>query len=133
MFDITLIQMIPQLPWQAKEVIRELDYRPHVLVRIQITGGYFQHRAAEPFVRIVSRGKVVESWFAEVSDDNTTLSGYFQTDIAAGGIIEYGYGSKVEGRLEKRFTIRNVEKLNRKNLPKEAVIVTDKFLKEKRR
>ena len=132
MFDITLIQRIPQLPWQAKEVIRELDNRPHLLVRITIKGGYFVHRAAEPFIRIVNRGKVVESWFADISEDNSALSGYFPTDVPTGGIIEYGYGSQVQGRLEMKFTNKSVDRLDTKKLPKEIIKVSQKFLREKR-
>ena len=133
MFHITLVQKIPQLPWQAQEVIRELDNRPHLLVRISIRGGYFVHRAAEPFIRIVSRGKVVQSWFAEVSEDNSSLSGYFPTDVPAGGIVEYGYGSQVQGRLEMKFTSKSVDRLDPRKLPKETIVVSQKFLQSRNR
>ncbi|MBD0333336.1 MAG: hypothetical protein ICV66_11845 [Chitinophagaceae bacterium] len=132
MFDITLIQKIPQLPWQAHEVIRELDNRPHLLLRITIKGGYFAHRAPEPFIRIVSRGKIIQSWFAEISEDNSTLSGYFPTDLPANGVIEYGYGSQVQGRLDRKFITKSVERLDRKKLPKETIVVSQKFLQTKR-
>jgi hypothetical protein len=132
MFDITLIQRIPQLPWQAQEVIREIDNRPHLMVRIIIKGGYFEHRAAEPFLRIVNRGKIIESWFADVSEDNSALSGYFPIDVPPGGIIEYGYGSKVQGRLEMKFTNKSVDRLDAKKLPTETIKVSQKFLREKK-
>jgi hypothetical protein len=70
---------VPQPPdyiWQAKEVIRGLDKKPHLLMRIEIIGPYFPHHAAEPFVRIiVSQGNTTESWSAEISEDNIRLWG----------------------------------------------------------
>ena len=43
----------PQLTWQAEEVVRKIDDRPHLLVRVSIRGGYFPQRALVPFVRLV--------------------------------------------------------------------------------
>jgi len=128
MFDITLMQKIPQLPWQAREVIREIDDRPHLLVRITISGGFFQHRALEPFIRIVSGRKIVESWFAEITEDNSALSGYFPTDLPGNG-----YGNQVLGRMNLKFIDKSVERLDSEKLPKETIAVSQKFLRAKKR
>jgi len=131
MLDLTLIQKIPQLPWQGQEVIRELDGRPHLLVRIRIEGGYFAHRAPEPFMRIISGDDEVKSWFAEISEDNSTLTGYFPTDLPAGGIIEYGYGAQVQGRLEKEFNTKGIARLDAKRLASGTVRVSQELIRSK--
>jgi len=131
MLDLTLIQKIPQLPWQAREVIRELDGRPHLLVRIRIEGGYFAQRAPEPFMRIVSGHEEVRSWFAEISEDNSTLTAYFPTDLPAGGIIEYGYGDTVQGRLQQEFSTKALVRLDAKRLAPETVRVSQELIRAK--
>lgn len=127
------IGRIEQVGWRAQEVIKELDDRPHLLVRIEITGPYFPHRAPEPFVRILSGERVVaESWFAKVSEDNRKLLGYFPTDVPEGEIIEFGYGNEVMGRIPAAFETSIVQRLERERLPKEAVEVSTQYLMTKR-
>ncbi len=132
MFDTFYIAQLPELPFEAREVVREIDKRPHLLVRIEISGGYFPHRALEPFIRIISGKKVEESWFADVTEDNRGLAGYFATDLPRQGTLEFGYGSEVLGRLKLKFASNKVARLDRKRLPQDLVIVSANFLKAKR-
>lgn len=127
------IGRLQQVEWRAQEVIKELDDRPHLLVRIEIIGPYFPHRAPEPFVRILSGERIVaESWFAKVSEDNRKLLAYFPTDVPQGEIIEFGYGSDVMGRIRAGFESGMVKRLEREQLPAEAVEVSTQYLKTKR-
>lgn len=122
-----------QVEWRAQEVIKELDDRPHLLVRLEIVGPYFPHRAPEPFVRIVSGEQVVaESWFTDISEDNRKLVAYFPTDMPQGEIIEFGYGIDVMGRIRAPFESGMVKRLEREKLPAEVVEVSTQYLKTKR-
>jgi hypothetical protein len=119
---------------QAKEVVRVIDRKPHLLSRIDIDGAVFPQRAVPPFVRIrVNDELTVSAWFASVSNDGRTLSGYFQEDLPARGAIEFGYGVDVMGRLPLPFDAGTVLRLDRKKLPQGIVIVSRDFLKKKLR
>jgi len=121
-----------KLSWQAKEVVKELDDKPHLLLRVEIRGMYFPHLAAEPFVRIVvSDRQAVTSWFADVLDDGRSLWAYFPEDLPEGGAIEIGYGARVMGRIRRRFAAKEVKRLDRKKLPRGLVVVDSAFLKAK--
>ena len=87
-----------QVTWQAQEVVRVIDDRPHLLLRITLTGTTFPQRAAAPFVRVVVGESVTLSWSTTISDDLRELHGYFPTDLPLEGIVDYGYGSRVFGR-----------------------------------
>jgi hypothetical protein len=93
MFHFNLPQP-PDYISQAEEVIRELDKKSHLLMRIQIIGPYFPHHAAELFVRIIdSQGNTTESWFTEIPEDNRRLRRYFTNKFPISGHIEFGYGN----------------------------------------
>jgi hypothetical protein len=119
----------PQLSWQAEEVVREIDDRPHLLVRVSIRGGYFPQRALVPFVRLVEADKPsVRAWFTEIRADSNELLGYFPTDITGGGVLEYGYGQDVLGRSSVSFEPGSIKRLDRARLPKGITVVTGAYL-----
>lgn len=112
----------PEFRWAGREVVRELNDRPHLLLRVEIAGALFRLRDAPAFVRIVREGgQVAESWFAEVPDDGTALVGYFAPGTNVEGIVEFGYGNEVMGRASQPFTAKRVERLDRARLPREVV------------
>lgn len=122
----------PKLSWRASETVLELDNQPHLLTRIEIRGRAFPHMDAEPFVRIAGRRGGTLSWFANVADDGSSLSGYFAVDaFASGGILEYGYGNRVFERI-KGFEPGKIERLDKRKLPKDLVVVTDAYIQRKR-
>jgi hypothetical protein len=121
-----------ELSWQAGEIVRELDDRPHLLTRIVLKGGSFPQLDAQPFIRVVGRREALESWFAEIADDGTSMSGYFAVDAPpTDGIIEYGYGSRVWGRIPGPFDPLKIERLERERLPQEVVPVTHRYIRRK--
>ncbi|MET0646810.1 MAG: hypothetical protein ABW208_09335 [Pyrinomonadaceae bacterium] len=127
------IGRLERVEWRAHEVIKELDDRPHLLVRIEIAGPYFPHRAVDPYVRILRGDQVVaESWFAKVSDDNRRILAYFPTDVPEGEVIEFGYEDDMMGRIRTAFDSGVVRRLERERLPKEVLEVTDRYVKSKR-
>jgi hypothetical protein len=119
----------PQLTWQAEEVVREIDDRPHLLVRVSIRGGYFPQRALVPFVRLVEGDKPgVRAWFTEIRDDSNELVGYFPADIAVSGVLECGYGQDVVGRSSIRFEPMSIKRLDRARLPEGMTVVTGAYM-----
>jgi hypothetical protein len=122
----------PDLSWRAHEVVSELDDRPHLLTRIELRGGSFPQLDAPAFIRVLGRRTPVVSWFARVADDGSALSGYFPVDAPIDdGIIEYGYGSRVFGRIPAPFDARKVERLDSERLPKDLIPVTQRFIQRK--
>jgi hypothetical protein len=131
---ISYVAVAPQeIRWSGQETVRELGGQPHLLLRLDVTGSLFPHRNAPAFLRIVrSAREGIVSWIAEVSPDGRTLSGYFGVDDATKGMIEYGYGQTILGRLERPFDATEVKRLDRARLPRETVIVTTEYLKGRR-
>jgi hypothetical protein len=122
----------PDPEWRADEVLYELDDRDHLLTRIQIVGGSFPHMDAEPFVRVKGWRDSARSWFVDIAEDSTTMSAYFPVDaIPSDGVIEYGYGNRLFGRLARRFSARAVERLDRERLPRTVVVVTSNVLRRR--
>lgn len=129
MSDMIFSPKASDLSWRAEEVIKKIDERPHLVVRVEISGTYFPHRATEPFARIVTeKGQIVSNWYANVADDNTRLVSYFPTDLPGRGTIEFGYGGKLMGKIPLAFDFQAVKQLDRKRLPKEVVEVSSKYL-----
>lgn len=80
---------------EVREVLREIKQTPHLLLRFDVRGGHFPHRAAAPFARVDRDGKPVEAHLVEVDDDEAGLRAYFATDLPLGGDLTVGYGSDV--------------------------------------
>ena len=132
MFPVSFDAQPAEARWQAQEVVREVDHRPHLLVRLTVRGGYFPHRAAAPFVRIVGRDKaVVDAWFTEITGDSSALMAYFATDLPDDGVIEFGYEDQVLGRIPAAFDGKAVPRLDRKRLPSDVVETTRAYLRKK--
>lgn len=128
------IGRLERVEWRAREVVKDLDDRPHLLVRVEIAGPHFPHRAVDPRVRILRGEQVVaESWFAQVSEDNRRILAYFPTDVPEGDVIEFGYEDDVMGRIRADFGSGLVQRLERGRLPKETVEVSTPYLKARRR
>ena len=128
-----VMQQPSNLEWEAREVVRELNKRPHLLVSIEIKGTYFPHRSAPPFARIVQPdGRTKRSWFVDVSDDNLSLKAYFTLDMPESGKIEFGYGDMVIGAVPLNFDRTKVRVLDRARLPKDIVLTTEDHVVERR-
>jgi hypothetical protein len=127
------IRKLPEYKALAKEVVRVLDDLPHLLVRIEVSGEYFPYRAPHPFVMIkVGKEKYFKDLFTEISPDNRKLLGYLPVNIPSKGVIVFGYGCEIWGTVPGDFDTASVTRLDRKKLPKNIVIVDDKFLRRKK-
>ena len=118
--------------WEAREVVREIDDRPHLLLRVDVKGGTFPQRALEPVARITSpKGEQFVSWFATISPDERTLSAYFPVDVPDEGILEFGYFPVVVGRTGRTFTKKSAARLDRERLSPDIRPVTQAYLVER--
>jgi hypothetical protein len=125
-------QEMEALRWEAREVVREIDDRPHLLVRVTVAQGPFPHRAPEPFMRIVdAQRQATMAWFADVGEDGDRLDGYFPTDLPGRGVIEFGYGDQTIGRVAADFRNDRIERLERDRLPDDVVPVTTAYIRER--
>ena len=93
MVTFTYMRSVP-LQIEAREVLREVKQQPHLLLRFDVRGGHFPHRALAPFARVDRDGEPVEAHLVEVDDDEKGLRAYFATDVPLGGKLTVGYGSE---------------------------------------
>lgn len=108
-----------RLHWEARQVLRDLNKEPHVLLRIKLTGTYFPQRALEPFVIV---GKV-RSRFVEIADDGLSACAYFDEQLKHGGRIEFGYGRKILLRLPGAFDVETVKTLDLERIPRNTRLI----------
>ncbi|MCK5115543.1 MAG: hypothetical protein KAR44_03020 [Candidatus Aegiribacteria sp.] len=127
------MRKLPEYKALASEVVRVLNDRPHLLVRIEVSGEHFPDRAPHPFVMInVGKEEYYKDLFTEVSPDNRKIIGYLPINIPSKGVIVFGYGDEIWGTVPGRFTTTSVARLERNRLPKNIMIVDDNFLQLKK-
>jgi hypothetical protein len=133
MSEILHAEPTPELTWQAEDVIREVDHRPHLVVRITVRGRHFPQRALVPFMRIVQGDTMVaRDWFTEITADSQALVGYFATDLPREGVIEYGYFPQILGRVRARFEATAIKRLDRSRVGREVIEATTEYLRRRR-
>ncbi|HFD88183.1 MAG TPA: hypothetical protein ENJ35_10990 [Gammaproteobacteria bacterium] len=115
--------------WEARQVLRDMGEKPkpHILLRIKLSGTYFEQRALEPYVSV---GKV-RSLFVEISEDGLTASAYFDKPLPTEGMIEFGYGNEAMFRLKSPFDPDNVRVLDPKFLRKKNVMFLERFFPDR--
>jgi len=127
------IRKLPEYKVLAREVVKVLNDLPHLLVRIEVSGEYFPHRAPHPFVMIkVGEKEYFKDLFTEVSPDNQKLLGYLPINIPSKGVIVFGYGNEIWGTVPGEFDTASVARLDRKRLSKKVLIVDNDFLQRKK-
>ena len=120
----------PQINLKGKEVVKIINEKPHLLLRLEISGDYFPHLGREPFVRIMHTQKKEFDvcWFAEVSQDNRSIYAYFPIDCKISKRVEYGYGNEVIGTVTEKFVEKGFDRLVKSRLEKGTITVTQKYL-----
>lgn len=102
---------------ELREAIVELAGRPHVFLRMRITGWRFPHRAPEPFVLV---GDVV-SHHVRIAPDELSADAYFDQRIPANSGFSFGYGRIIEWDFDVPVDTRGVELLDRARLGENIV------------
>jgi len=102
---------------EAKEVVRDLFGKPHVFLRIRLTGWHFPHRAQEPVALV---GEVV-SRMVLIDQDELTANCYFDHDLPRAEIVSFGYGKTILWDFNLPEGVFAIPRLERSRLPKELV------------
>jgi hypothetical protein len=114
-----------RLHWEARQVVRDLYEKPHLLLRLKLTGTHFPQRALEPFVVV---GKM-RSRFVEIAEDGLSANAYFDEPLPVGGRVEFGYEREVLLRFPAVFDSETVELLDPKRLPERTRLV-ERFFRD---
>jgi hypothetical protein len=98
---------------ELREVVIELDRRPHVFMRARLTGWLFQHRAEEAFLLV---GDVV-SRFVRIAPDGLSADAFFDKPLPRVRDVSFGYGRTVAWEFKATVNERRVKRLDRARLP----------------
>jgi hypothetical protein len=104
-----------KLKWDAREAVLDIDGRPHLFVRVRLTGTKFVQRALIPQVWV---GEVFAK-HVEIDDDGLAVRAYFD-QAPRSGTLYFGYGGQPELSFGP-FESRKVSVLDRERLPREIV------------
>ncbi len=99
---------------EIREVVRDLPKKPHVLIRVRLTGWHFPERAPEPFLAI---GNVV-SKFVLIEDAGATADAYFDVSLPAAKRVSFGYGRIISWDFDVTIDPATLVRLDRARLPK---------------
>jgi len=102
-----------RLQWEARQVVRDLYQKPHLLMRIKLTGTRFPQRAEEPFMCVGE----LRSRFAVIAEDGQSVRAYFDESLPPEGMVDFGYGDRVLLRAARLFSSSEAEVLDIKRLP----------------
>jgi hypothetical protein len=100
------------LKWQAREALLDIDGRPHLFVRIKLTGTRFVHRAAIPQVWV---GEVFARYVL-IDEDELAVRAYFD-HVPPGASLYFGYERRAELSFG-RFDAGRMTVLDRVRLPR---------------
>lgn len=106
-----------QVRVEVREVVHEVFNRPHILIRVRLTGWHFPGRAPEPFVLI---GKVV-SRAVIIDRDGFGANAYFDEPLPAAERVSFGYGNIISWDFELPIDPETIPKLDRNKAPRNAI------------
>jgi hypothetical protein len=98
---------------EVREVLKDVNGRPHVFARINLTGWHFPHRAQEPFMVV---GKVV-SQRVIISRDGLSAQGYFDEPLPKAKTLSFGYGNVIHWDFSLAIDPKKMTRLDRHRLP----------------
>lgn len=97
----------------VREVVRDVRGKPHVFVRMKLTGWHFPHRAPEPFVAVgdvVSRKVVIDR-------AGLVAQAYFDAPLPAAERVSLGWGNIISVDFDIPVIPDRIPRLDRKRLP----------------
>jgi len=114
-----------KVTWEVRQVLRDIGQKPkpHFLLRMKLSGTYFEQRALEPYVTV---GKV-RSLFVEFSQDGLNAKAYFDQPLPDGGVIEFGYGNDALLQVKRHFSTDEVKVLDPKLLGEKKIMFMERF------
>lgn len=105
----------PQI--EIREVVRDVKKKPHIFIRVRLSGWQFPQRALEPFLLI---GEVV-SKFVLIAREGTTADAYFDVRPPAAKRVSFGYGKIISWDFDVAVDPSVVSPLDRARLPKGVI------------
>jgi hypothetical protein len=102
---------------EMREVVRNVFDKPHILIRVRLTGWHFPGRALEPFLLI---GKVV-SRTVIIDNDGLGANAYFDKLFPATKRVSFGYGNVILWYFDLSIDPKNITRLERARLPEGAI------------
>lgn len=102
---------------ELREVLRDDKQRPHVFVRVKVSGYYFPERGEAPFVLI---GETV-SKFALIEPGGLAICGYFDRPVPPAKRVTVGYGRTVFVDFDLDVDSESMQRLDRRKLPDNVV------------
>lgn len=106
-----------RLQIEARQVLRDLNLKPNLLLCITLTGTYFAERALEPFMTVGG----IRSRFVEISEDGQQACAYFDTPPPLDAAVEFGYGNMVFLRVAQNLSPDTIRVLDRNRLPRHTI------------
>ncbi len=107
---------------EIREVVRDVAEKPHVFIRVRLSGWHFPERAPEPFLVI---GKAV-SKFVLIDPEGTAADAYFDVMPPAAARLSFGYGNIVSWDFSIKVNPAAIERLDRERLPKGIIDLKEK-------
>ena len=102
---------------EVREVVRDVFNKPHVFIRVRLTGWYFPGRAPEPFVVI---GDVV-SRVVIIDPDGLGANAYFDRPLPRADRVSFGYGKIINWDFDLLVDPEKIHRLDRVKLPKGVI------------
>src|SRR6266481_2341035 len=99
---------------EIREVVRDVKKRPHVFIRVRLSGWHFPERAPEPFLVI---GEAL-SKFVLIEHEGATADAYFDVRPPAAERVSFGYGKIISWDFDIKFDPAHIDRLDRARLPK---------------
>lgn len=109
-----LAALLERMQWDAREVVRDIDGKPQLWLRLRLQGPVFTHRALEPIVTVGG----VTSRCVEIASDGLSVHAYFDRLPPEGAVIEFGYEDGVLYRFPRVFHREGIHVLDHQRLPK---------------
>jgi len=104
-----------------REVIAEVEGKPHLYHRLQLSGWHFEARAEEPFMLV---GRVV-SRRVMITPDGLVASGYFAEPLPAARAVSFGYGRTIAWDFPLALRPDRIRRLDRARL--EGVFIPERL------
>lgn len=101
----------------VREVVRGVFEKPHIFIRIRITGWHFPQRALEPFVVV---GEVV-SRMVLIDRDGLVADAYFDKPLPDSELLSFGYGNVIHWDFKIPVQPKAIARLDRSRLPKGTI------------
>jgi hypothetical protein len=99
---------------QVREVVHDFAKKPHVFIRVRLTGWQFPQRAPEPFLVI---GKAV-SRFVLIEQGGAMADAYFDIRLPAVKRVSFGYGKVISWDFDVAVNPKQLHRLDRARLQK---------------